>query len=218
VARGAARGIRAQKKRPRPREIDRPDVQRKRATYRRWRRRVDGGRLIFIDDAGANLAMGRSHAWVQKGTEHVEPRPMNWGNNLTLIGAIDQQGWVALGTQWTAATSESFVAWVRDRLAPKLRAGDIVVLDNLRAHHDPRVRRIIQARGARVRFLPPYSYDYNPIESAWALLKKRIRAFAPRTGAALRRVARAARHVVKPHHCRQWYAHAGYANSSTNRG
>jgi transposase len=97
---------------------------------------------------------------------------MNWGNNLTLIGAIDQQGWVALGTQWTAATSESFVAWVRDRLAPKLRAGDIVVLDNLRAHQDPRVRRIIHARGARLRFLPPYSYDYNPIESAWALLKK----------------------------------------------
>jgi hypothetical protein len=59
---------------------------------------------------------------------------MNWGNNLTLIGAIDQQGWVALGTQWTAATSESFVAWVRDRLAPKLRAGDIVVLDNLRSY------------------------------------------------------------------------------------
>ena len=65
--------------------------------------------------------MGRSHAWVQKGTEYVEPRPMNWGKNLTLIGAIDQQGWVTLGTQWTVATADSFVAWVRDRLAPPLR-------------------------------------------------------------------------------------------------
>lgn len=162
--------------------------------------------------------MGRSHAWVRKGTEFIEPRPMNWGKNLTLIGAIDQDGWVALGTQWSAATKVSFVAWVRDRLAPQLQPGDIVVLDNLRAHQDPRVRRIIRARGARVHFLPPYSYDYNPIESAWALVKKQIRAFAPRTAAALRRIARAARHVVKEHHCRQWFAHCGYANSSTNRG
>ena len=162
--------------------------------------------------------MGRSHAWVQKGTEYVEPRPMNWGKNLTLIGAIDQQGWVTLGTQWTVATADSFVAWVRDRLAPQLRDGDIVVLDNLRARKGPRVRWIIQSRGARVPFLPPYSCDYNPIESAWALLKKRIRAFAPRTVGALRQVARAARHVVQPHHCRQWFQHCGYANSSTIRG
>jgi transposase len=162
--------------------------------------------------------MGRSHAWVPKGAEYVEPRPMNWGKNLTLIGAIDQQGWVTLGTQWSVAIADSFVAWVRDRLAPQLRDGDIVVLDNLRAHKDPRVRRIIQACGARVHFLPPYSYDYNPIESAWALLKKRIRAFAPRSAVALRQVARAARHVVKSHHCQQWFAHCGYANSSTIRG
>lgn len=218
LARITARGICRQKKRPRPSEIERPDIQRKRATYRRWRRTVDPGRLIFVDEAGANLAMGRSHAWVQKGTEYVEPRPMNWGNNLTLIGAIGQHGWVTLGTQWSVATADSFAAWVRDRLAPQLREGDIVVLDNLRAHKDPRVRWIIQARGARVHFLPPYSYDYNPIESAWALLKKRIRAFAPRTAVALRQVARAARHVVKPHHCQQWFAHCGYANSSTIRG
>lgn len=218
VARDAPRGIRAQKKRPRPSEIDRPDIQRKRATYRRWRRQVDTGRLVFVDEAGANLAMGRSHAWVAKGDEYVEARPMNWGKNLTLIGAIDHAGWVTLGTQWTVATADAFVTWVRDRLAPQLGAGDIVVLDNLRAHKDPRVGRLIRARGARLHFLPPYSYDYNPIESAWALLKKRIRTFAPRSAAGLRQVARAARHVVTSHHCRQWFAHCGYANSSTIRG
>lgn len=72
--------------------------------------------------------------------------------------------------------------------------------------------------GRASHFLPPHSYDYNPIETAWALVKKQIRAFAPRTPAALRQVARAARHVVKTHHCCQWFAHCGYANSSTNRG
>jgi transposase len=184
----------------------------------RWRRHIDPARLVFLDEAGANLSMGRSHAWVQKGAEFVEPRPMNWGTNLTLIGAIRQRGWVTLATQWTAATVQSFVTWVRRRLVPALRPGDVVVLDNLRAHKDPRVRRLIRRCGARVHFLPPYSYDFNPIEAAWGLVKKRLRAFAPRSAHALRQMARAARFVVTPHHCRQWFAHAGYANSITIRG
>ena len=131
----------------------------------------------------------------------VEPRPMNWGNNLTMIGAIRADRWVTLGTEWQAANAERFVGWVECRLAPKLRAGDIVVLDNLRAHKDPRVRRVIEHRGATVQFLPPYSYDFNPIESAWALMKKHIRAIAPRTGAALRATAQRAWRVIRPEHC-----------------
>lgn len=173
---------------------------------------------MFLDEAGANLAMGRTHAWVPRGTEYVEARPMNWGTNLTLIGAMRCAGWVTLGTRWRALNAHSFTEWVRRHLAPRLRRGDIVVLDNLPAHRTPRARRLIEARGATLRFLPPYSYDFNPIEAAWGLLKKRIRSFAPRTPRELRRVARAARHVVRPHHCRQWFAHAGYVNSSTIRG
>ena len=96
-ARDAARGIRVQKKRPRPSEIDCPDVQAKRAAFVRWMRRIDPDRLVFLDEAGANLAMGRSHAWVLRGREFVEARPMNWGDNLTLVGAIRRGGWVTLG-------------------------------------------------------------------------------------------------------------------------
>ena len=181
-------------------------------------RRIEAKRLVFLDEAGANIAMGRSHAWVRRGAEYVEPRPMNWGTNLTLIGAIRRTGWVTLSTRWRTVTKITFTDWVRRRLAPCLQRGDIVLLDNLRAHTAPAVRRLIEARGATLRFLPPYSYDFNPIEAAWGLVKKRIRAFAPRTARALRRVAQAARHVVRPHHCRQWFAHAGYVNSSTFRG
>lgn len=114
---------------------------------------VDHRRLVTLDEAGLNLAMGRSHAWVQRGEEYVEPRPRNW----------------------------------------------------------------IVARGATVRFLPPYSPDLNPIEPAWSLVKKRVRTHAPRTATALRRVARAARHAVQPHHCSAWFRHAGYVNSSAVR-
>ena len=98
LARDPARGIRQQKKRPRPSELDRPDVQRKRATFVRWRRRIDPDRLVFLDEAGANLSMGRSHAWVKKGQVHVEPRPMNWGKNLTMIGRIGAG--VVAGSPW----------------------------------------------------------------------------------------------------------------------
>ena len=180
-------------------------------------RRVDPNRLVFLDEAGANIAMGRSHAWVQRGEEYVEARPMNWGDNLTMVGAVRRHGWVTLSTKWRSMTKVRFIEWVRRRLAPRLRRGDIVVLDNLQAHKAPEVRVCIEQRGATVKYLPPYSHDFNPIEPVWALVKKRIRQHAPRTAAALRRVARAARHVVTPYHCRQYFAHAGYGNSSAFR-
>jgi transposase len=177
-------------------------------------KRVDPRRLVFIDESGAHLAMGRSHAWVLRGEEYVEPRPMNWGDNLSLIGAVRLGGWVTLGTQWKAVKAKDFAAWVRDRLAPRLQPGDIVLLDNLRAHKGPAIAALIRQRGATVKFLPPYSHDFNPIEAVWALVKKYIRTVAPRTAAALRRAARAARHVVDADHCAQFFAHIGYVTSS----
>lgn len=80
----------------------------------------------------------------------------------------------------------------RTQFAPKLRRGDIVLLDNLNAHKSPTVRQLIEARGATLRFLPRYSHDFNPIEPAWGLIKKRIRKHGPRTATALRRIACAA--------------------------
>jgi hypothetical protein len=91
------------------------------------------------------------------------------------------------------------------------RRRDIVVLDNLAAHKAGRVRALIEQAGATIRFLPPYSHDFNPIEAAWALIKKRIRTVAPRTGAALRTTARGAARVVRPRHCENWCTHAGCA-------
>ena len=176
-------------------------------------KRMDPRRLVFIDESGANLAMGRSHAWVLRGEEYVEPRPMNWGDNLSLIGAVRLTGWVTLGTQWKAVKATDFIG-VRDRLAPRLHPGDIVLLGNLRAHKAPAIAELIARRGATLKFLPPYSHDFNPIGAVWALVKKYIRAFAPRTANTLRRVARAARHVVDPYHCHQFFARAGYVTSS----
>lgn len=85
---------------------------------------------MFVDESGANLAMGRSHAWVKRGQVLVEPRPMNWGDNLTMIGAIRADRWLTLSTGWEPANAERFVRWVERRLVPRLRRGDVVVMDN----------------------------------------------------------------------------------------
>lgn len=113
----SAEPVSCSKQRPRPSEIDRPDVAAKRAAFVTWVRLQDPDRLVSVDEAGANLAMGRSHVWVQRGEEYVEARPMNWGDNLTLVGAIRRRGWVVLSTKWRAMNKVAFVEWVRHRLA-----------------------------------------------------------------------------------------------------
>jgi transposase len=206
----ASRWIRREKKRLRSVEQLRPDVIAKRKAFWRLIRRIPARRLVFLDESGLNAAMTRSHAWVKRGCEFVERTPMNWGGNLTLLGAMRVTGWVLLSTMFASTNRKRFVRWLRGRLLPRLRRGDVLVLDNLSAHHDARVESLCAAFGVRVVYLPPYSHDFNPIELGWALQKQYVRKHAPRDRAALRRVARRARYRVTSHHCRQWFAHSGY--------
>ena len=121
---------------------------------------IDPARLVVLDEAGANLAMGRSHAWVLRGQEYVD----ELGGELDVDRRVRRTGWVTLNTKWRAVNTRFFVEWVRRRLAPRLRPHDIVLLDNLKAHKAPDVRRLVEARGATLRYLPPYSHDFSPIE------------------------------------------------------
>jgi transposase len=173
-------------------------------------RRIPFERLVFLDESGLNLSMSRSHAWVKRGTEFIDRVPMNWGKNLTLLGAMRRDGWVVLTSTYERATKDRFVWWLKTKLLPKLRRGDIIVMDNLAAHHDARVLGLCTAHGVDVVYLPPYSPDFNPIESAWALQKQFVRRHAPRSKDALRSIARRARHRVTPQHCRRWFEHCGY--------
>lgn len=173
-------------------------------------RRLPVERLVFLDESGLHTSMTRSHAWVKKGCEYIERTPMNWGKNLTLLGAMRLAGWVLLGTMFDTTNKDRFVAWLITKLLPRLRPGDILVLDNLGAHKDPRVKYWCGCFGVQLLYLPPYSHDFNPIEAGWAVQKQYVRKHAPRTPTDLVRIARRARHRVTPRHCRQWFAHAGY--------
>ena len=166
---------------------------------------------MFLDESGLHLEMARSHVWIKRGTEYIERMPMNWGKkSLTLLGAIRLSGWVLLSSMFETANSTRFVAWLRKKLLPKLRRGDVLVMDNLAAHHNVRVAQLCRTFGVRLIYLPPYSPDLNPIEPGWALQKQHVRKHAPRQHDALRRIARRARYRVTQMHCRRWFEHAGY--------
>ncbi len=188
----------------------RPDVEEKRAAYLKLVAKIDPRRLVFMDESWLNAAMTRSHAWVIKGYEFVERTPTNWGPNLTLLGAMRLSGWVVLTTMFKTVTKKRFLLWVKQTLLPKLRRGDVLVLDNLAAHKHHQLADVCAARRVRVLFLPPYSPDLNPIEPGWAIQKQYVRRQAPRHAGALRLVARRGRYRVTPLHCRRWFGHAGY--------
>ena len=143
----------------------RPAVPAKQRRFLRRIRAIPVDRLVFVDESGVHAAMSQSHTWVKRGTAFIDPVPMNWGKTLTLIGAIRLHGWVVLRTMFATANAERFVAWLTTHLLPRLQGGDVVVMDNLRAHHDPRVASRCRARGVRLLYLPPYSPDLNPIEA-----------------------------------------------------
>lgn len=155
--------------------------------------------------------MTRSHAWVPKGSEFIQRTPTNWGANLTVIGAMRLSGWVVQSSAFATMNKTRFVKWLRRSLLPKLRRGDVLVMDNLAAHKDPRVVTLSAARGVRVLYLPPYSPDFSPIESGWALQKQFVRKHAPRGPVALQRVAARARFRVTQIHCSRWFEHCGYS-------
>lgn len=171
---------------------------------------VDASRLVFLDESAANTRMSRSHAWIRRGEELVEPRSMNWGKSLTMIGAIRLEGFICLGTLWGAANYSTFHHWFSKNLLPKLKWGDIVILDNAKIHKDPRLKVEAKKFGVRLKYLPAYSPDFNPIEPAWALVKKFLKKVAAKTPESLRRVAHIARRRVTASHCRAWIKYSGY--------
>ena len=136
----------------------------------------------------------------------------HWGVR-TLIGALFGTGQTACMTVDAATDNEIFDQYVVRVLVPKLHPGDIVVLDNLRSHKQPRVTAAIESLGARVEYLPPYSPDLNPIEKMWSKVKAILRKLAARTSEALDEAIRIALESVTSADAAGWLASCGYTIS-----
>lgn len=182
-----------------------------RAEYREQTAGLDLARFKFVDEAGVNLALTRLFGRAPKGQRVCDSVPQNYGENVTLLGALSLSGVEALMTVNGATDGDIFLAFVREVLAPTLRAGDIVIWDNLGAHRAVTVREAVEQRGARVIFLPPYSPDMNPIERCWSKIKTFLRAAKSRTREALETAIKQALATVTESDARAWFAHCGYA-------
>jgi transposase len=167
-------------------------------------------RLVFIDETGCNTKMARTHGRAPPG-ERVPGRvPHGHWRTLTVIGAVRLDGTRAAMTVGGGTDAAAFGTFLDFVLAPALRPGDVVVMDNLAAHKVAAVRETVEAAGATVLYLPPYSPDLNPIEKMWSKVKQLLRSAAARTKDALEAAIAAALAAVTADDCRGWFESCGY--------
>jgi transposase len=165
--------------------------------------------LVFIDEAGVHQGMVRLFGRAYRGQRAVDAVPRNRGTNVSLIGALSLDGLVASLTINGSVDTAVFLSYVNEVLAPQLWAGAIVVMDNLKVHHAHSVRLAIEAVGARVVFLPPYSPDLSPIELCWSSLKQFLRSYAARTYEALNQAMTKAVNTITEDDAIDWFNHCG---------
>lgn len=145
-----------------------------------------------------------------RGERAIGSTPINYGQNITLIGALGRQGLDALLMIEGPTDGEVFRAYTEHILCPTLKVGDIVVMDNLGAHKVSGIREAIEGRGAKLIYLPPYSPDLSPIEACWSKLKQALRAAGARTRRALERAIKRALETITESDALAWFAHCGY--------
>jgi transposase len=167
-------------------------------------------KLVFIDEAGAKTNMTRTHGRAAPGVRVVDKVPHGHWKTTTMISAVRSSGPFAAAVLSGATDSQAFLAYVEHVLAPELEQGDVVILDNLSPHKASGVREKIEAAGATLLYLPPYSPDYNPIENMWSKVKSYLRSAAARTYEALQEAVTSALNKITPDDCRGFFQHCGY--------
>lgn len=171
---------------------------------------MDFKRCKFIDESGVNLAMTRRYGRAPRGERARGSVPINYGSNLTIIGALGTSGLGAVMTVDGATDGDIFRVYVAKVLCPTLRRGDIVVMDNLGAHKVSGIREAIEERGGKLIYLPPYSPDFSPIERCWSKIKTILRSAGARTREALEGAIKKALSTITESDALAWFAHCGY--------
>ena len=165
---------------------------------------------MFLDETGATTKMARRHGRAPRGQRLRCSVPHGHWKTTTFIGGLRLGGMTAPMVLDGPMTGVWFLAYVEQVLVPTLRPGDIVVLDNLAAHKNAAARRAIEAAGASLLFLPPYSPDLNPIENAFSKLKAMLRKAAARTRDQLWKAIAQIIDTFTPNECANYFAAAGY--------
>jgi len=205
-----ALGLPRKKKSLHSSERDTPRVKRARRAYQQQVSQLDVKRFNFVDESGVNLAMTRLYGRAPAGERAVGSVPINYGANLTVIAALGLAGLDAVMTVEGATDGDVFRIYVERILCPTLRGGDIVAMDRLCAHRVEAIRPAIEACGAKLIYLPPYSLDLSPIEQCWSKIKAALRAIGARTRRALERAITQVLSSITDADALAWFAHCGY--------
>jgi transposase len=171
---------------------------------------IDARRLVFVDECGTNTSLSPLYAYSPKGQRARCSVPRNWGANITLLSSMSTEGMGPCLAVQSSTTREVFESYVEQVLAPSLRPGQVVVMDNLSSHKGGRVSELIEQRGCELLYLPPYSPDLNPIEEAFAKVKTLLRRFEARTREALVEAMGRALDAVTARDAHGFFEHRGY--------
>jgi transposase len=182
----------------------------KRSAFRQRLREVDPERIIFVDESSTNVALTPRYARAPKGERAHGKAPRNWGKNVTLISSITPEGMGASVSIEGSSDTQSFGLYMREVLAPRLRPGQIVLMDNLSVHRSGWVRDLIEEKGCQLWLLPSYSPEMNPIEEAFSKVKNLIRKAKARTLEALFAATAEALGAVSEADARGYFEACGY--------
>ena len=191
-------------------EQDRPDVAAARTELKAEQPKLKPPRLVFIDETAVNTKMVRHYGRCPRGERLVASVPHGHWKTLTLIAALRVDGMTAPYVIDGAMDGPAFITYVEQVLAPTMKKRDIVFMDNVRTHKVDGVREAIEAAGAKLRYLPAYSPDLNPIELAFSKLKTAMRKGAARTVKALTKLIGKLLKTFAPEQCANYFRHAGY--------
>jgi transposase len=194
-------------------EQDRPDVRQAREEWissRQPRMRLDRHRLVFLDETGTTTNMTRRRGRCPKGKRLRAKAPFGHWKTQTFIAGLRCNGLTAPFVIDAPMNRRIFETYIATQLAPTLRPGDVVIMDNLSSHKSPKAEQVVRERGAWILFLPPYSPDLNPIEMAFSKLKAHLRAKAVRTIDALWQEIGRICDLYDPDECQNYFTAAGY--------
>jgi transposase len=199
------------KKVPRAQEQDRPEVQEQRREFRERLAGVDPGRLVFVDECGANTAMTRTYGRAPAGERVDATAPGHW-ESITLTSGMRLSGVMATLAFPGATNTAIFEDYVEKVLVPELKPGDVVIWDNLKPHQSEEAIEFVEAAGAEVVPLPPWSPDLTPIEEMISKVKGALRSAAARTTETVYAAFGSALHDVTPENIAGWFQdRAAYA-------
>ncbi len=191
-------------------EQNRPAIARRRQAWKKAQRLMDAHRLVFLDETGVNIDMTRRYGRAKGRMRVYDHTPQNKPGSTTILSSIRLDGSMA-GVYFPGAlTGQLFLEYIRTVLVPTLRKGDMVIMDNLQCHKMAGVKEAVEAVGASVLYLPPYSPDLNPIEMLWSKLKSVFRTLKLRQLELLYSAIPLSFHTVSLSDIAGWFSKAGY--------